>query len=188
MAAVVSGCTLTQEHAAPPASAYVTEVSADLEEISVTRTTRTQYLPGTTPACDVAPFKSASEQHYDSWSVKLRSSDARMANTHVTRTGGFAACFGTIAPDGSFPMYAWGSQATVSYRALGECRFMHSKPPAAGLLVLNCRADFSGLPNRYIGGYLTTSSLAPSGGKSGLDVPGYLSTSIITMRLWKKTG
>ena len=188
LAASPSGCAFSPHQVGPTEATYVTEVSAGLEEIYVTRTTRTQYIPGATAACAAAPFSSASEQHYDAWSVSLRASDARMVNTHVARMGEFAACFGAVTPERSFPLYAWGTQGAVTYRAAGECRFMQSKPPAAKLLVLSCRGDLSGLPDGYIGGYLTTSSLAPTGGKSALDVPGYLSTSVITMRLWKKPG
>jgi hypothetical protein len=64
---------------------------------------------------------------------------------------------------------------------------MKSKPPAPKLLVLSCNGDLSELPSPYIGGYLTTSSLAPSGGKEATHVRGYLSTSVITMRLWKRS-
>jgi hypothetical protein len=188
LAAWMSGCAFSPHQAGSTEAAYVTEVSDGLEEIYVTRTTRTQYIPGATPACAAAPFNSASEQHYDAWSVSLRSTDARMVNTHVRRMGEFAVCFGALTSERSFPLYAWGNQGAVTYRAAGECRFMQSKPPAAKLLVLSCRADLNGLPDSYVGGYLTTSSLAPSGGKNALDVPGYLSTSVITMRLWKKPG
>ena len=162
------------------------EVSAGLEEISVTRTIRTQFIQGATPPCSAAPFPTVSEQHYDVWSLGLRASDARVVKTHEKKVGQFRACFGSVNPTGAFAMYATGTADSLSYTAIGDCRFMKSKAPAPKLLVLHCSGDLSELPAEYVGGYLTTSSLAPSGGKDAVDVPGYLSTSVITMRLWKK--
>ena len=72
LAASLSGCAFSPQQTRPTEAAYVTEVSAGLEEIYVTRTTRTQYMSGATPACAAAPFSSASEPHYDTWSVSLR--------------------------------------------------------------------------------------------------------------------
>jgi hypothetical protein len=159
--------------------------ATDVEEIYITRTTRTQYIPGATPACAAAPFATASEQHYDTWTLGLRAADGRIVKTHERLVGEFTACFGSVAPNGTFALYSRGTNGSMPYTATGECKFMKSKPPAPRLLVLNCSADLGVLPSPYVGGYLTTSSLAPSGGKDARDVPGYLSTSVITMRLWK---
>jgi hypothetical protein len=179
----LTACTHWSHSSLPSDSTYREEVSAGLEEIYVTRTTRTQYIQGATPACSVAPFSTTSEQHYDTWSLQVRASDARIVRTHDRRVGEFMACFGPVSPGGTFPAYAHGAAGSLIYSAVGDCRFMRSKPPAPGLLVLACTLDLSELPSEYIGGYMTTSSLAPSG---GVHVRGYLSTSVITMRLWKK--
>jgi hypothetical protein len=165
-------------------SPYAMEVTSGLEEIYITRTTRTEYIQGTTPACSAAPFSTSSEQHYEAWSLAVRESDAKVVGTHERSVGEFTACFGPINSDGTFGLYARGINDSVPYTALGACQFMKSKPPAPKLLVLHCSADLSDLPSSYIGGYLTTSSLAPTGGRNAADVHGYLSTSIITMRLW----
>jgi len=182
----LAGCTTAGHASDASSSLYDQEVSAGLEEITVTRTTRTQYTQGATPACAGAPFQPVSEQHYDTWSIGLRSSDARIVSTHENRVGEFMACFSGLNPNGTLSMYAKGTAGAVSYTSVGECKFMQSKPPAPKLLVLNCNGDLSQLPADYIGGYLTASSLAPAGGKDAANVPGYLSTSVITMRLWRK--
>jgi len=186
LSAFLAGCTTTSRQPDAHGTLYDQEISAGLEEISISRTTRTEFIQGATPACAPAPFTAASEQHYDAWSISLRGSDGRVVKTHEKQIGEFMACFGSITPTGTLPMYAAGTLGSLSYVATGECRFMKSKPPTLKLLVLHCSGDLSGLPADYVGGYLTTSSLAPSGGKEAVDVPGYLSTSIITMRLWKK--
>ena len=185
MLLLLSGCTGPAHRPSEADATYRTEVTAGLEEIFVTRTTRTLYVRGGTLACAAAPFVAASEQHYDDWSLDIRGDDARVVRTHVARVGGFTACFGPVQTGGRFPLYARGRIGSLGYTAMGECRFMKSKSPAAGLLVLTCSADLSGLPEGYAGGYLTTSSLATAGGTKALPVRGYLSTSVITMRLWK---
>jgi hypothetical protein len=183
---LLSGCTPLRQHAGSAERVYREEVSAGLEQIYVVRTTRTRYLRGTTPACAAAPFTAASEQHYDTWSLMVQSSDGRVVKTHEKRVGEFLACFGAITPSGTFAMYSPGTNDSLPYTGIGECRFMKSKAPAPKLLVLNCSLDLSGLPADYVGGYATASSLAPSGGEDAIDVRGYLSTSVITFRLWKK--
>jgi hypothetical protein len=182
----LAGCVSVHE-ADPADAAYTEEITAGLEQIYITRTTRTEYIQGATPACAAAPFPAASEQHYDTWTLALSAADGRIAKTHERRIGEFMACFGPVAPNGTFALYSRGTHGAMPYTATGECKFMKSKPPAPKLLVLNCSADLSELPSPYVGGYLTTSSLAPSGGKDARDVRGYLSTSVITMRLWKSS-
>ena len=182
----LGGCTSASHRPDAPDSLYKKEVSAGLEEIYVTRTTRTQFIQGATPACSTTPFPSVSEQHYETWSLGVRTSDARIVNTHEKRVGEFTACFAAVTPNGTIAMYSRGTTGSLAYSSIGECEFMQSKPPAPKLIVLNCSGDISGLPADYIGGYLTASSLSPTGGKDAVNVPGYLSTSVITMRLWKK--
>jgi hypothetical protein len=186
LSALLASCATTGHSPVGHEALFEQEITAGLEEISVTRTIRTQFIQGATPVCSAAPFPAVSEQHYDTWSLSLRTSDARVVKTHEKQVGRFMACFGSVNPTGAFAMYSTGTAGSLSYTVIGECRFMKSKAPAPKLLVLTCNGDLSGLPAEYVGGYLTTSSLAPSGGKDAVDVPGYLSTSVITMRLWKK--
>jgi hypothetical protein len=89
----LAGCATVAQKSGGADATYESEVSAGLEEIFVTRTTRTQFVPGATPACAATPFTS---------------------------------------------------------------------------------------------GFLTASTLAPTGGKDAVNVRGYLSTSVITMRFWRK--
>jgi hypothetical protein len=179
----LTACTHWGDFSRAANSVYREEVSAGLEEIYLTRTTRTQYIQGATPACSAAPFATTSEQHYDTWSINVRASDARIVGTHQRLVGEFTACFGPVGPGGTFSAYSRGVAGSLTYTALGECRFMRSKPPAPKLLVLACALDLGDLPGDYSGGYITTSSLAAS---DGIHVRGYLSTSVITMRLWRK--
>jgi hypothetical protein len=181
----LAGCATVAQKSGGADATYESEVSGGLEEIFVTRTTRTQFVPGATPACAAAPFTSASEQHYDLWSLAVQSSNAKVVKTHDKRVGEFVACFGAIS-NGSLPMYSRGVMGSIAYASVGDCRFMQAKPPAPKLIVLNCSGDLSELPDGYVGGFLTASTLAPTGGKDAVNVRGYLSTSVITMRFWRK--
>jgi hypothetical protein len=175
--------------AAPPQSAYKQEVKAGAEEIYVFRTVRTQRQAGKTQACEPAPFESAGEDYYELWSIELRSSDSRVVNTHKSAVGGFKACLGQLVKDAPLPMYAVGTVAHIPWTGSGECIALKSQPPVKTAIGFNCRLNLTGLPEAYSGGFLVSSTLAPFIGKGqepGAHVPGYLSTSIVTVRLWKK--
>lgn len=170
-------------------SAYKQEVRAGLEEIFVFRTTRTQHQSGKTPACAGTPFASVNEDYYDLWSIELRASDSRVVNTHKTEVGGFTACFSQLAQDRPLEMYAKGKTAGISWAGTGECVVLKSQPPVRTVVAFNCRLNLSEVPDAYAGGFLVSSTLAPFIPHSQdprAHVPGYLSTSIVTMRLWKK--
>jgi hypothetical protein len=170
-------------------SAYRDEVRAGLEEISVSRTTRTTHVTGSTPGCASAPFATLTADHYDLWSMALRSSDARVVKTHERPVGGFDACFGEGTKDYLFQMYATGKTANVPWTGLGGCARMDSQPPLKTVVAYHCQLNLSGLPDAYGGGFLASSTVAPNLGK-GADpkahVRGYLSTSVIVLRLWRK--
>jgi hypothetical protein len=174
----------------PTESAYKQEVKAGLEEIYVFRTTRTQHQSGKTPACAVAPFASVNEDYYDLWSIELRPSDSRVVDTHKNEVGGFTACFGPLALDRPLLMYATGKVARIPWAGVGECVTLKSQPPVRTAVAFNCRMNLTQLPGAYAGGFLISSTLAPFISRNQdptAHVPGYLSTSIVTMRLWKKT-
>jgi hypothetical protein len=176
--------------ARPTQSAYKQEVKAGFEEIYVFRTTRTQHQSGKTPACAAAPFASVNEDYYDLWSIELRASDSRVVKTHENEVGGFTACFGPLAVDRPLLMYATGKVARISWAGVGECLTLKSQPPVRTAIAFNCRMNLISLPDSYAGGFLVSSTLAPFISRDQAPtahVPGYLSTSIVTMRLWKKT-
>jgi hypothetical protein len=180
---------VSTSQAGPTQSTYKQEVRAGAEEIYVFRTTRMQHKPSATPACAAAPFPSVTEDYYDLWSIELRTSDSRIVNTHKSGVGGFTACFGQPAQDHSLQMYAMGTVAHIPWVGLGECVALKSQPPVRTVVAFSCHLNLSGLPEAYSGGFVASSTLAPFLGKDqgpAAHVPGYLSTSIVTLRLWKK--
>jgi hypothetical protein len=174
---------------AGPADSHGQEVRAGAEEIYVFRTTRTQHTSGATPACAAAPFPSANEDFYALWSIELRSSDSRVVNTHKRMVGGFTACLSQLSQGHPVQMYATGTVAAIPWSGIGECVVANSQPPIRTAIAFNCRLDLSGLSEGYSGGFLVSSTLAPFLGKdqpATAHVPGYLSTSVVTLRLWRK--
>jgi hypothetical protein len=175
--------------AANPSSDYHQEISAGLEEVYINRTVRTEHIRGGTPACSAAPFTVANEDVYETWSMELQSSDGRVVDTHRQKTGSFRICIGQLAAGRPFGVYMITSMGSTPHTAVGECTAAPAQPPLKTLAAFNCVAKIEGLPPDYAGGAIVTSTLAPVlGANQPVDahVPGFLSTSVIVTRLWKK--
>ena len=110
-----------------------------------------------------------------------------MVSTHEKSVGEFRACFSQLAEGKPLNMYAWGTIARTPWTGVGECAITKSQPPDRTVLALNCQLNLSGLPDRYTGGMLTSSTLAPLLAREHgptAHAPGYLSTSVVTARFW----
>ena len=184
---LVSACA---SHGGPREAAAASEVGGAAEEIFVFRTARTRHVRGPTAVCAPAPFASANEDYYELWSIGLRARDSRILNARQSSVGGFTACLGQLAMGQPVPMYAMGTLATIHWTGLGECVALKSQPPVRTAIAFTCRLDLHGLPPGYAGGFLVSSTLAPALGANqpaDAHVPGYLSTSVVSVRLWKES-
>jgi hypothetical protein len=171
------------------AASFKEEVRSGAEEIYVFRTVRVRRTAGATANCAAAPFPSATEDFYDLWSVDFNASNARVIDSHRKSVGGFTACLGQPTPGEPLKMYAMGIVGPLKWNGLGECNVMKSMPPARGIIPFNCVLELSGLPMEYAGGFGVSSTLAATLGKDGdatAHVPGYLSTSVVVIRVWRK--
>jgi hypothetical protein len=187
MAILLSACATQGK---PGEAASGSDAGGAAEEIYIFRTTRTRHERGPTAACASAPFSSANEDYYELWSIQLRARDSRLIDAHQGDVGGFTACLGQLAAGQPVPMYAMGSVAHVPWTGIGECAPLKSQPPIRTAIAFTCRLDLAGLPSDYAGGFLVSSTLTPVLGAdqpADAHVPGYLSTSVVTVRLWKKT-
>ncbi len=183
----VSGAVTTR--ADSPRLAFENEAPGGLEEIYVFRTTRTAHQARPTPECSSAPFQVANSDHYDLWSIGLRARDSRVVETHKRAVGGFDACFTPLVPGRPLQMYANGTVGGIRWTGLGECRVADAQPPARTVVAFNCQLKLTGLPQSYAGGFAVSSTLATHLGKDApatAHVPGYLSTSVVIIRFWKK--
>lgn len=164
------------------------EVSGDVEEVFVFRTLRMSRTAGETEPCKGTPFPAAAEDVYDLWSMTARSADGRLDNTHKARVGEFRACFSALARDQPLLMQATGKVGAISWQGSGACQLLPAQPPVKTVLAFSCTLTLSDLPQGYAGGLVVSSTLAPALGRDAdprAHVPGYLSTSVIIMRLWK---
>lgn len=180
-------------HCAAPErdDAYKAETTAGLEEIYVFRTSRTTRTRGNTPPCGQAGFESNAEDFYQLWSIAVNAKSSRLTDGHVRSVGGFTACFGALAPNQPFKMFASGDVAQLHWSGRGECVPMSAQPPDIKVRAFNCNLALDQLPDGYASGWLTSSTLAPVLGPTAspdAHVPGYLSTSVVTLRLWKTPG
>lgn len=189
MLLVASVLLTSASHADVAQSSYQEEVRRGTEEIYVFRTVRTQHQSGATPACAAAPFTSANQDHYDLWSIALRAADSRVVNTHKSAVGGFTACLSKVLPNQPVEMYATGSVAQIPWIGVGECAVQKAQPPVRTVVAFSCTLALGGLPDTYAEGLAVSSTLAPflpGNQEPSSHVPGYLSTSVVTIRLWKK--
>jgi hypothetical protein len=180
---------LSTARAADSSASYREEINAGLEEIKVFRTTRTARTHGATSFCTDAGFESAAEDNYSLWSLKLDENNSRIEATHVREVGEFRACFGAQAIGKPFSMFAAGTIGGIPWKGNGDCTPMTAQPPVQTVRTFNCNLVISGLPEGYVGGWLTSSTEAPIFGASAAPdahVRGYLSTSVVVLRLWKK--
>jgi hypothetical protein len=167
---------------------YQHEISGTREEIYIFRTSRTQRVRGPTPSCKDAGFESSAEDRYALASLVTAHGSSRIVRSHVKDVGEFLACFGTPVAGKPIAMYAAGKVGGKDWIGRGECNGMPSQPPDKRVLAFNCNLVISGLPEGYTGGWATSSTLQPSLGKDAppdAHVAGFLSTSIVVMRLWK---
>ncbi len=103
--------------------------------------------------------------------------------------GGFTACLGRLAVGQSVSMYATGTVAHIPWTGIGVCAPLKWQPPVRTAIAFTCRLDLAGLPAGYLGGFLVSSTLAPLLGTNqpaNAHVRGYLSTSVVAVRLWSK--
>jgi hypothetical protein len=129
---------------------------------------------------------STAEDQYTFHSIATRSSDGLITNSNMATIGRLHACFGPTAEPLTINFYAEGVLAGVSFAGRGECR---AKPdyPEPGITANRCFLELRDLPSEYRGGQLTTNTVVSrqSIGESS-DPPGYVQSSIVTVRLWKK--
>jgi hypothetical protein len=154
------------------------------EDIFVMRTHRTSRIEGATPACAAAPFTTRQQDYYELYSVRTDEATGMVTDAQASPVRGFTACLGEFRENGTFDMFMVGQMAQGdAYQATAECEIVAGGAPVEGSFLLHCHGLMTDPPSGYGGGYVTSSTLAPTGAAS--DVPGYVSTSIVTMRLWR---
>jgi hypothetical protein len=161
-----------------------------VEDVVIVRSLRLSRI-APTDFCAVSRtnFRQAAtvEDRYDLKAVATDAASGKVTNADGSRAGTFHACYGPTSDPLVFSYYAEGDVGGVALVGRGECRVTRRDFPEAGLVLLNCRLDLLVLTGDYVGGQLTTNTLAS---RSSLgptsDPPGYAQASIVTIRLWKR--
>ena len=125
------------------------------------------------------------EGRYSFRSISINASDGRVLDTNIRPIGSGHGCFGPTA-GGIRKIYGELIIGSKTFKGTGECR-QKSDFPERGINEFHCSADLSSPDDQYVGGLLTTSSIA-SLKEMGpeTDPPGYTQSSIATIRVWKK--
>lgn len=172
-----------------PVSGQSRQADAAVEDIVILRSLR---LSRVTPTEFCAPSRTGfsaatTEDRYDFKAVATDAASGKVTNATDVRAGTLHACFGPTPDLLVTSFYAEGEVGGVPLVGRGQCRTTKRDFPEAGISLLTCQLDLTGLPSAYAGGQLTTntiSSRATLGANS--DPPGYTQPSIATVRLWKK--
>jgi hypothetical protein len=128
-----------------------------------------------------------SEDQWTFRSTATRGTDGLMIDTNVQTIGRLHGCFGSTSDPALRSFYAEGVLATVTFTGRGECRMAKADYPETGMTVSRCFLELRDLPSGYVGGQLTTNTMASRNvlGEE-TDPPGYTQPSIATIRLWKR--
>jgi len=177
---IVVGSLAVGSNAAPPTS---------LERIYVVHSIRTSRVAATA-FCDSERVGFAGTRFEDAfafWSTSSRTDDGLVTNPSAKKIGIGRACFGPTEDPQRVNFYAEGAIANVPFRGNGDCRSANDVPER-GLSFSSCMLALRGLPAEYTGGRLTSNSISSAMQLTGEDTepPGYLQSSIATIRLWRQ--
>ncbi len=132
-------------------------------------------------------FSARIEDRYTRRSIATRPTDGLITNTNVNKIGSLHVCFGPTSDPTTFNFYAEGVLGNVTFTGSGDCRTVKQDFPEPGISSARCFLELRDLPTGYVGGLLTSNTVAsrnPIGENS--DPPGYTQPSIATVRLWKR--
>jgi hypothetical protein len=162
---------------------------AGVEEIVILRSLRlSRIAPTDFCAASRTGFAQATiEDRYDFKAVATDAASGKVTNANGPRAGTLHACFAPTSDPLVVSFYAEGEVGGLSLVGRGQCRTMKRDFPETGISLLACQLDLTELPAGYVGGQLTTNTLA-SRTTLGADTdpPGYTQPSIATVRLWKR--
>jgi hypothetical protein len=162
---------------------------SQVEEIYIARSVRESRVTPTEFCAEAKTgFKSTIEDQYTFRATATRTSDGRMIDTNARTIASGRACFGQTADNPAIAnFYLDLHLGNTALKGIGDCRQTKSDFPERGLGVFHCFLSLSDPLSRYVGGQLTTNSIA-SLKLLGVetDPPGYTQSSIATIRLWKK--
>jgi hypothetical protein len=174
---------------AAPVAAQQVASGGSVEEIFVLRSVRLSRQPASDYCAERRTgFPAATaEDHYEFKAVTARPVDGRVTEVAGPTMGHLHTCLGATSDPLVFTFYAEGNLGDVPLTGRGDCRTNGRELPEPGITPWRCHLDLTGLPSRFVAGYLTSNTII-SRAVLGLvsDPAGYTQPSIATIRLWKK--
>ena len=127
-----------------------------------------------------------SEERYSMWAVTVRPADGRISDAKASKAGELRACFRSTADPKVVGFFTEGRLAGVTFRGSGNCLVLRLDFPEKGIRPVRCFLELRDLPAPYTGGVLTTNSVTSRAALGdATDPPGYVQSSIATVRLWR---
>ena len=172
-----------------PVAAHNPRADTAVEEIVILRSLRLSRI---TPTDFCAPSRTGfsqatAEDRFDFKAVATDAASGKVTNANGVRAGILHACFSPTSDSLIQSFYAEGEVGGVPLVGRGQCRETKRDFPETGVWLFTCQLELTGLPPAYVGGQLTTNTVASRllvGPDT--DPPGYTQPSIATVRLWKK--
>ena len=170
----------TVESREGPAAPDVATQLAEVEDVYVVRSRFSSLDLPVTPFCDAAQFPAdypvERERHYDYWSTG-QSKEGLLVDANVQRLGGHHGCY-SVNKNRMIYSYMTGTLAGITFTARGSCIFNPDRAPQLGVRPYTCNYVMSDLAAGYVGGQSTWNGVTT-------DIPGYLTTTIGSIRLWR---
>lgn len=159
-----------------------------VEEIRVVRSIRLSRMKPT-EFCSQSRTTFPGAQYEDRYSfaaVTTRTSDGFVTDAVSSKVGVGHGCLGSADDSGVLNLYLEIELNGIRFIGIGKCTGVRSDFPEAGVGILACFANLSGLVKPYVGGLLTTNTLISRKGGAESEPEGYVQASIATVRLWKR--
>lgn len=160
-----------------------------VEEVYIARTlVQSRVTP--TPDCAQEKVSFAGvtvEQQFTLHSVTTRSNDGLLTNAKENTIGNAHGCVGPSGDPLTLNFYLEGVIGAIPFKAIGDCRWAMEDHPELGIRFLSCFLQLRDLPEGYVSGYLTSSTISSRQAVGEASDPfGYLQSSIATIRLWRR--
>jgi hypothetical protein len=162
------------------------------EDIYVLRSVREERVAKSTwcsqERAGFAPFKSEFlvDDRFSFWSIQTDPGEGKIIDARAKEVGHIRACYGLTADPRSFNFYGEGQVGKLSFAGTGDCLIVRTDYPEKGITTFRCMLNLRGLPSPYTGGLLATNTVgsrAMLGAET--DPPGFVQSSIATIRLWR---
>ena len=127
------------------------------------------------------------ETRFSMWAVTVRAADGRIGDAKANKVGELHACFRSTADPNVIGFFTEGRIAGVTFSGSGgNCLILRLDFPEKGIRPVRCFLELRDLPAPYTSGVLTTNSVTSRAALGdATNPPGYVQSSIATVRLWR---